>query len=86
MAPAPPHDRCWRETCYTPLMENGTKPPSVGGAGTIIKGALLGGGLLLASQILWAIAFALLAIWMLGALLLVIVWTLVALLAAILPL
>lgn len=80
------HIRFWRETCYALHMENSTKPPSAGGAGAIIKGALFGGGLFLGSQILWAIVFALLAIWMLGALLLVIVWTLVALLAAILPL
>jgi hypothetical protein len=63
-------------------MENGTRTPAARGTGSIIKGTLLGGGVLLGSQILWAIAFVLMAVWLLGALFIMLIWILVALLAS----
>jgi hypothetical protein len=50
--------------------------------GSIIKNGLLGGGALLGSQILWVIAFVLMALWLIAALFIMLIWILVALLAS----
>jgi hypothetical protein len=63
-------------------MENETRVAATRSAGSIIKNALLGGGVLLGSQLLWAIAFVLMALWLVGALFIMLIWILVALLAS----
>jgi hypothetical protein len=63
-------------------MENETRASAARGAGSIIKGALLGGGVLLGSQIFWAITLVLMAVWLIGALFIMLIWILVALLAS----
>ncbi len=68
--------------CYASGMENGTRATATRGAGSIVKAGLLGGGLLLGSQIVWAITLALMAVWLVGALFIMLLWVLVALLAS----
>jgi hypothetical protein len=63
-------------------MENGTPVPATRNVGSFIKNALLGFGVLFGAQIFWAITFVLMAIWLLGALFIMLIWILVALLAS----
>lgn len=72
-----------RSACYPYDMNNGTRTPVTRSVGSIIKGTLLGSGLLLGSQLLWVIALVLMAIWLIGALGIMLIWILVALLASV---
>jgi hypothetical protein len=65
-------------------MKNASRLQSARQAGSVIKGTLLGGGVLLGSQLLWAIALVLMAVWLIGALGIMLIWILVALLASVL--
>jgi hypothetical protein len=65
-------------------MKNASRLQSARQAGSVIKGTLIGGGALLGSQLLWVIALVLMAVWLIGALGIMLIWVLVALLASVL--
>jgi len=65
-------------------MEKDLLPPASRNVRSIIRGSLIGGGLLIGSQIFWIIALVLMAAWLIGALFIMLIWILVGLLASIL--